>query len=125
MKRRRLCQKIRSPDHLDIGACYENIGIYYKRIHDYEKALEIGKSNLPPNHPVFAAIYDAMAKVYSDTEEHSKAILFTEKALEIKRKCLLENHSSFTTLYDRLGTIYQSTKQYLKALSANQMVRIG
>ncbi|CAF3673503.1 unnamed protein product [Rotaria sordida] len=64
------------PNHPDLAASYNNIGLVYnnmgeysKALSSYERSLEIQKIALPPNHPDFAQSYNNIGMVYYNMGE--------------------------------------------------------
>ncbi|CAF4294601.1 unnamed protein product, partial [Rotaria sordida] len=68
------------------------MGEYSKALSSYERALEIWKIALPPNHPDFALSYNGIGLVYDNMKEYSKALSYFEKARIIWEKSLPPSH---------------------------------
>ncbi|CAF4164947.1 unnamed protein product [Rotaria sordida] len=69
------------PNHPELAASYNNIGLVYynmgeysKALSSYERSLEITEIALPPNHPDLAGSYGNIGNVYSKMGEYSKAL---------------------------------------------------
>ena len=65
---------------MDVAASYNNLGVVYcvtgefvKAKDYYERALEIRKEQLGPNHVDVAASYNNLCTVYRNTGEFAKA----------------------------------------------------
>ena len=119
-----ILEKTLPANHLDLAACYSNMGLAYRLMGEYSKALlffeknlEIKQKTLPANHPSSATCYGNMAGVYRDMGEYSKALLFFEKNLEIQQKTLPANHPDLATCYGNMAGVYKDMGAYSNALS--------
>ncbi|CAF5020227.1 unnamed protein product, partial [Rotaria sp. Silwood1] len=120
-----ITKKILPPNHPDLAASFNNIGIVYDEMGEYSKALswyerslEIRKIALPPNHPDLASSYNNIAVVYGQMGEYSKALSYYEKDLEITKKALPPNHPDLAVSYNNIGLVYDEMGEYSKALSS-------
>jgi tetratricopeptide (TPR) repeat protein len=112
-------------DETNTAAYYNNLGSvacshgdYEKAIGYYEKALEIQKIALPPNHPSLAASYNNIGGVYYNVGEYSKALSSYERSLKIQKRALHPNHPALATTYNNIGEVYRNMGEYSKALSS-------
>ncbi|CAF5152438.1 unnamed protein product, partial [Rotaria magnacalcarata] len=71
------------------------MGEYSKALSSHERALEIRKIALPPNHPGLAASYNNIASLYDSMDEYSKALLFLERTLGYLRKITGSKSSAY------------------------------
>ncbi|CAF1330942.1 unnamed protein product [Rotaria sordida] len=113
-----------SPNHPDLAASYNGIGVVYdemgeysKALSSYERAFDIDKKALPPNHPDLASDYNNIGGVYNNMGEHSKALSSYERSLEIRKIALPPNHPNFALSYNGIGAVYDNMGEYSKALS--------
>jgi tetratricopeptide (TPR) repeat protein len=95
---------------------------YHEAILSYEKALEIQKKGLPPNHPDLAITYNNIGRMFSKIGEYSKARFFHKNALIIQEKTLSWNHPDMLISYQALASVYHYMNQYSRALSLYQYV---
>jgi tetratricopeptide (TPR) repeat protein len=116
-------------DEGEKGNIYHQIGLvkydqgeYKEACTFYEKALEIRRKTLPPNHPNLASSYNNIGLVCSAMGEHSKALSYYEKTLEIRQKILPPNHPDLASSYNNVGSVYSKMGQYSKALSYYEKV---
>jgi tetratricopeptide (TPR) repeat protein len=108
----------KAPIYHQIASAKVDQGEYKEALSYYEKALEIYKKHLPPNHPSLAASYNNIGEVYRHMGENSKALSCYKKAVEIKQQSLPSNHPSLATSYNNIGIVYQNMGEYSKALSS-------
>ena len=80
---------------MNVAQSYNNLGIVYSdtgefaKAKDYhERALEIRREQLGPNHVDVAKSYNNLGTVYSETGEFAKAKDYYERALEIRKEQL-------------------------------------
>ena len=91
------------------------LGEFAKAKDYFERALEIRKEQLGPNHVDVAASYNNLGMVYDDTGEFAKAKDYYERALEIRKKQLGPNHVDVAASYNNLGMVYRNTGEFAKA----------
>jgi tetratricopeptide (TPR) repeat protein len=105
---------------------YKNMGDYPKALSSYEKALNIRKQSLPPNHPSLASSYDNIGNVYKNMGDYPNALSSYEKALEIRKQSLSSDHPDLAMSYDNIGLLYEDMHHYSKARSFyERAVNIG
>ena len=102
---------------------YNNIGIVYSYLGDYDKALEylfkaleIKKDVLGENNSDTANSYNNIGVVYRNLGEYNKALEYYFKALEIEKAVLGENHPNTASSYNNIGVVYKNLEDYDKAL---------
>lgn len=100
----------------NIGLVYRNLGEYNKALDYYFKALEIRKDVLGEKHPNTAGSYGNIGVVYHNLEDYDKALEFYNKALEIDKDVLGENHHDTAISYNNIGVVYDELGDYDKAL---------
>ena len=100
----------------NIGLVYRNLGDYNKALEYYFKALEIRKDVLGEKHPNTAGTYGNIGVVYHNLEDYDKALEFYNKALEIDKDVLGENHHDTAISYNNIGVVYDELGDYDKAL---------
>ncbi|CAF4214492.1 unnamed protein product, partial [Rotaria sordida] len=101
-----------------LGKLYYNMGEYSKALSSFERALEIWKIALPPNHPDLASSYLNIGSVYYSMGEYSKALSSYERSLEIRKIALPPNHPDLASSYQGIGSVYDNMGEYSKALSS-------
>ena len=102
---------------------YNNIGNVYRKLGDYDKALEyhfkaleIRKSLLRENNSDTAMSYINIGAVYDELGDYDKALEYDFKALEIYKAVLGENHPDTAMSYNNIGIVYSILGDYGKAL---------
>ncbi|CAF1307288.1 unnamed protein product [Rotaria sordida] len=68
------------------------MGEYMKALSSHEKALEIKKETLPPNHPDLAQSYSNIGFIYVKMCQYSKARQFHQCTVDIGQRSLPTNH---------------------------------
>jgi tetratricopeptide (TPR) repeat protein len=81
----------------NIGLVYKNMCEYSKALSYYEKALEIQQETLPTNHPDLAASYNNIGTAYCGMGKYPEALSYYERALKIFQSSLPPNHPSIKT----------------------------
>jgi tetratricopeptide (TPR) repeat protein len=110
----------KAPIYHQIAWAKDEQGEYEEAITFYDKAIEICKKTLPPNHLNFADAYNNIGMVYHKMGDYPKALSSYEKALEIKQQSLLPNHPHLAMSYNNIGAVYQNMGDYPKALSSHE-----
>jgi tetratricopeptide (TPR) repeat protein len=100
----------------NLGVVYDNLGDYNKALEYHFKALEIRKAVLGENHSDTAISYNNIGNVYSYLGEYDKALEYYNKALEITKAVLGENHADTASSYNNIGVVYDELGDYDKAL---------
>ena len=102
---------------------YNNIGNVYRKLGDYDKALEyhfkaleIRKSLLREDNSDTAMSYINIGAVYDELGDYDKALEYDFKALEIYKAVLGENHPDTAMSYNNIGIVYSILGDYGKAL---------
>lgn len=106
----------------DASTCYNNLGLLYWQMGDYDKAeavyqhafaisLEVlGGKNLSA-----AAGYNNLGALYQAKGDYGKAAPFMLKALVIYQELHGEKHSDTASAYGNLGMLYRKTGDYPKS----------
>jgi tetratricopeptide (TPR) repeat protein len=82
----------------------------------YEKALQIKREILPPNHHSFAVSFNDIGSVFEKMNQYSQALLYYEKGLEIEQNIVSLNQSGLGYAYSHIGSVYAKMGEYSKAL---------
>ena len=120
-----------SPNHPNIAASYNNLGLAYADKGEYEQAINYLKQALKiyekayeqsPNHPNIAMSYNNLGNAYADKGEYEQAINYHQQALQIKLKAYEQspNHPDIAASYNNLGLAYSNKGEYDKAIDYHQ-----
>ncbi len=116
-------KEISGEDNSDTATTYNNIGIVYAYLGDYDKALEyynkalsILQKILGEEHPDTAMSYNNIGTVYAYLGDYDKALEYYNKALSIRQKVLGEEHPDTAMSYNNMGSVYDELGDYDKAL---------
>ena len=92
--------------HNGPGANYIMKGDYDTALEQYQKALDVSRSYLPPMHTDLASFYDAIGKSYFQLGNYKKAVENYEKAIElIEFNGLQQNNQFSNDLNDRIDNV--------------------
>ena len=105
------------------ASSYNNIGVVFNRLGDYDKALiyknkalEIRKEILGEKHADTASSYNNIGVDYSCLKNNDESLKYYNKALEIRKEVLGEKHTDTASSYDNIGVVYNNLGEYDKAL---------
>jgi tetratricopeptide (TPR) repeat protein len=110
----------KAPIYHQIAWAKDEQGEYEDAITFYDKAIEIDKKTLPPNHLSFASTYNNIGMVYGKMGDYPKALSYYEKALEIRKQSLPPNHPDLAKSYNNIGIVYENMGDSPKALSSHE-----
>lgn len=106
-----------------IATLYKNLGLGYKQMGDYAKALEyyekelsIKETKLGMDHPKIVTTYNNFAEVYKANGNYDKALEYYCKALKICEKKSDKNRSDTATIYNNIADVYRVKGDYDIAL---------
>ena len=106
----------------NIGVVYNDLGDYDKALEHHNKALEIQKDVLGEKHRDTASSYNNIGCVYDNMGDYDKALEYHNKALEITKEVLGEKHAdtaisfyNIGNVYNRLGNYNEALEQFIKA----------
>ncbi len=101
-------------DSQRIGRTYNNIGILYSDIRDfdrtinyYQKALAIFEQQ--QDHNLISAIYNNIGTIYYRQHDYTKGLDYYQRSLELKLKTLGPEHRDVALAYNNIAAIYQET----------------
>jgi len=100
--------------HNGLGANYMQKGDYAKALEQYQQALNVSLSYLPPTHTDLAPLYDAIGKIYLHLNEYQKAVENYERAADLVGQSAQTTNEQFVS---DLNTRIDSAK---KLLNKNQ-----
>ena len=110
-------------DHFLIGDCYNNIGIMYIYLRDYDKAIRnvlrstaIRENHFGSDHPMTAWSYNNLGGLYESNHNLEGALKYHFKALEVRKKILPEGHRDFGASYMNIANVYNRTGDFSAAL---------
>ena len=133
-----LAQQKYGENHLAVATGYNNVGVVYKNLGDYEKAiycyqkaLDISRLVLGENHRLLAKSYLNLGSVYYSLKDYNKAIDFYGDALILLAPAWQDKNSPETTryfvtielsvLYNNLGMALMGLESPEKALESYQL----
>ncbi|NUO00291.1 MAG: tetratricopeptide repeat protein, partial [Saprospiraceae bacterium] len=106
------------------ASCYDNLGIIYQDLGDFDKAYEnmnnalsVRLSILGNFHPSIGDSYNNLGNLFSVKGELNKSIEYRKKALELRQKILPPLHPDLAASYKNLGISYSDFDDYEKAAS--------
>ncbi len=114
----------------NVGKCYNNIGLFYKKTGSYDlslkyynKALKIWSNTIDSFHPAFASLNNNIGIIYQLTGDYDRALYYCNRALELTLAKKPVNLLSAARKYNNLGIIYNALgdtalayEYYMKAL---------
>ena len=90
-----------------------------------ERALEISRRILPPDHPNIGTSMNNIANTYRDLGRHEDALAMQESALEFRRRVLPPGHPDIALSLYNISLSYEQAGDMRKALDcAREAVRI-
>lgn len=106
--------------HVSVSDCYNNIGLIYASMRQFDKALQFHKAALDiriaaygkSSHPDVGGSYNNIGLAYLDQLNSLEAKSYLLKALDVKKKFLGEKHQSIAHTYHNLGTVYTHLENY-------------
>ena len=107
---------ITATSYNNIGNVYRKLGDYDKALEYHNKALEIKKAVLGEKHRDTADSYNNIGNVYSELKDYDKALEYYIKALKIRKDVLGEDHPNTAGSYLNIGSVYYILGNYNKAL---------
>lgn len=113
-----------SEDNYNVTAtCYNNIGLVYHHLGNYDRAMENYDQALKIWLNIFgemyysvAAIYTNIGNIYSIQGNFGKAMENFQEALKIRLVIFGANHHEVAACYNSIGTIYDNLGDYTSAL---------
>jgi tetratricopeptide (TPR) repeat protein len=112
-----ICDREKADIYHELGGIKDHRAEYKEAIVFYEKALDIYRQILPPNHLSLAVSYNNIGMVYRKLRDYSKSLSYYLKDLEISEEALSPNHPDLGTSYNNIGVVYKNMGDYPKALS--------
>ena len=96
------------------NALYQS-GEYEKAIPFWRRALELGEKEFGPNHPITAALLDALAQTYHAQGRHAEAEPLHQRSLAIREKALGPEHPDVAQSLNNLGELHRVQGHYAEA----------
>jgi tetratricopeptide (TPR) repeat protein len=116
----RTTESEKGPIYHQLGRVKDNRGEYQEAIACYEKAIDIYKKTLSPNHLNFANSYNWLGNAYYSLGNYTKALSSHEKALAIRQESLPPNDPDLAASYNNIGLVYDIMGDYPKALLSHE-----
>jgi len=88
----RLDLSLKGENHQDVAQDYDNIGVAYKGMGEYDRAIEYYRKaiaileGISPEHILLPAPYNHIGIAYGYKGDYRRAVEYHEKALRIQRK---------------------------------------
>lgn len=109
-----------TPHNPSIASCYNNLGVVYgvlgdfdKQLFYYEKSLNHSFVNLGEDHPSLVAQYHNLGSSYSHNKYNlEQGIKYTQKALDLSIETYGPNHYQTGQNYCKLASILEDDKSY-------------
>jgi tetratricopeptide (TPR) repeat protein len=83
---------------------------------NYERALSIQLTHLPPRHPSLVETYKSMATVQYSLKDYAAALSLYDKVLQIQQSSLRPNDSSLAETHNCIATILEDLGRYKEAI---------
>ncbi len=114
----RLVQKVRGPDHLDVAAILNNLGVlnrmhgqYPEAEHYLKRALAIKEGAHGPSHPDVALTVTNLAQLHAAKGEHKTAAPLYERALGIYEEVYGPNDLRVAEALDRYVAFLRTARR--------------
>ncbi len=99
----------------NIGVCYQYVSDYETALKNYNKALTIKQKIIPKPQKEISVSYTNIGTIFLIKGEYEKALLFQKKALSLQKKTFGYGHKKVSYTYNEIGRVYISKKEYEKA----------
>ena len=116
-------------NHSDLSKIYNNIGIVYSYLNDYDKSIEylmkslnLCKSNYGEFSVDVAQSYNNLGIIYKELDDYDTAFFYYQKALDIFLPLFGESHPETTTTINNIGVLYGILGNYDEALQCQNKV---
>ncbi|XP_020605746.1 kinesin light chain-like [Orbicella faveolata] len=110
-------KKIFGEEDADVAISYNNLGIVYRNLGQYneakeyyEKAVIIRKQIFGEEHADVAISYNSLGVVYRNIGQYNEAKEYYENALIIRKKIFDEENADIAS-FSNLGSVYQDVEQ--------------
>ena len=104
----------------EVGLLHDEQGDYALALIYYQKAIEIRRQQLPPDHFSLSVSYNNIGEVQRQLGDYFNALDNHRKTLLIKQKILPPNDPSMATTYNNIGLANESLGEFAAALSFYQ-----
>jgi tetratricopeptide (TPR) repeat protein len=112
------------PNHPDIAAVYNNIGIVHNKrdelnlaLKNYEIAYEICRKQLPSDHPHIAVSLNGIGNIYRRKGNYDTALDYLLRALTIKEKIYPDDNLDKAFTVSNIGLLYSNKGDLNSALT--------
>ncbi len=105
-----------------VGDTYMELGLYPEGQPHMQRALELRRQVLGPEHSDTLMSMNNLAQLYDARGQYDKAEPLNTQVLEIKRRVLGPEHPDTLTSMNNLATLYHAQGQYEKAESLHTQV---
>lgn len=104
----------------ELGLICDELGDFASALSFYQKAFDIRRRCLPPNHRSLSVSYNNMGEVHRQLGDYYNALATQKKALDIKEKILRPNDPAFAVTYNNIALANESLGDFAKALEFYQ-----
>ena len=104
----------------ELGLISDELGDFASALSFYQKAFDIRRRCLPPNHRSLSVCYNNMGEVHRQLGDYPNALATQKKALDIKEKILRPNDPAFAVTYNNIALANESLGDFNKALEFYQ-----
>ncbi|WP_438423358.1 CHAT domain-containing protein [Aquimarina macrocephali] len=119
----KICNKYLVKNDEQKSDAYQNMGFYYRKKKDFNKALfyfnkvlEIRQRLFPDGHPELATSYHNIGIVFYQTAKYEKAIQYHQKALHMRQDLFPKGDKTIGMSYNNIGIVFYETAKYERAL---------
>ena len=121
--------KLRLNDTKTIATCYNNLGMVYYDMNQYDKAIECYKKSFDYDNKInnlkgMSSSYNNLANIYSDKKDYRKALENYENSRKIDLQ--INNTTGIVTSLINIGSVYIDLKDYKNAIEhLNEAIKIA
>ena len=98
---------------------YNNIGVVYHKMYNYDLALEYYQQSLvlSSDNLSIATLNHNIGSIFYNKGENDEALIYFRKSLAIRKEFLPPNHPDIEKLYNNMGLIHTNKSEFDEALN--------